>query len=153
MRTCAQSCTHQHAHIFFHLTQLKHNDMSGNACTLGMWRNQEKWRENSAGKSRVGVREERFNCNAIEKQFVKLVHMHAGLQSPSAHIISSLLVTSTKTKRFRMLQMYYAGGIIKSNPSQSQLYLPKDTKLHAFVACVCMRARVRVCMRYFLIDV
>lgn len=52
-----------------------------------------------------------------------------------------------------MLQMYYVGGIIKSNPSQSQLYLPKDTKLHAFVACVCMRARVRVCMRYFLIDV
>lgn len=91
-----------------------------------------KWSESRAGKRRVGVREERLNCNAIEKQFVKLVHMHAGLQSPSAHIISSVLVTSTKTKRSRMLQMYYVGGIIKSNPSQSQLYLPKDKG-----ACVC----------------
>lgn len=74
----------------------------------------------------MGVREEKLNSNAIEKQFVKLVHMHTGLQSPSAHIISSVLVTSTKTKRSRMLQMYYVGGIIKSNPSRSQLYLPKD---------------------------
>lgn len=100
-----------------------------------------KWRENSAGKSRVGVREEGLNCNAIEEQFVKLVHMHTGLQSPSAHIISSLLVTSTKTKRSRMLQMYYVGGIIKSNPSQSQLYLPKDTgqsRMHSWYVCLCM---------------
>lgn len=28
-------------HIFFHLTQLKHSDMSGNTCALGMGRNQE----------------------------------------------------------------------------------------------------------------
>lgn len=99
-----------------------------------------KWRENSAGKSRVGVREEGLNCNAIEEQFVKLVHMHTDLQSPSAHIISSLLVTSTKTKRSRMLQMYYVGGIIKSNPSQSQLYLPKDTGqscMHSWYVCLC----------------
>lgn len=102
-----------------------------------------------AGKSRVGVKEERLNCNAIEEQFVKLVHMHTGLQSPSAHIISSLLVTSTKTKRSRMLQMYYVGGIIKSNPSQSQLYLPKDTGqscMHSWYLCVC----VRVCILAFV---
>lgn len=99
-----------------------------------------KWRENIAGKARVGVKEERLNCNAIEEQFVKLVHMHTGLQSPSAHNISSLLVTSTKTKRSRMLQMYYVGGIIKSNPSQSQLYLPKDTGqscMHSWYVCLC----------------
>lgn len=80
----------------------------------------------------MGVKEERLNCNAIEKQFVKLVHMHTGLQFPSAHIISSVLVTSTKTKRSRMLQLYYVGGIIKSNPSRGQLYLLKDKG-----ACVC----------------
>lgn len=74
------------------------------------------------------MREEGLNCNAIEKRFVKPVHMHTGLQSPSAHINCLLLVTSTKTKRSRMLQMYHVGGIIKSNPSQSQLFLPEDTE-------------------------
>lgn len=102
-----------------------------------------KRREISAGKSGVGVREEGLNCNAIEKQFVKLVHMHTGLESPSAHIISSLLVTSAKTKRSRMLQMYHVGGIIKSNSSQSQLYLAKDTELHAFMVCLRPDACVR----------
>lgn len=140
MSTCRSSKlqTHTNTHIFFHLTQLKHSDMSGNTCALGMRRNQE-----SAGKSRVGVREEGLDCNAIEEQFVKPVHMHAGLQSPSAHNTSSLLVTSTKTKRSRMLQMYYVGGIIKSNPSQSQLYLPKDTGqrfMHSWYVCVCILA-------------
>lgn len=65
---------------------------------------------------------------------------------PSAHIISSLLVTSTKTKRSRMLQMYYVGGIIKSNPSQSQLYLPKDTGqscMHSW--CVCLHMCAYLC--------
>lgn len=33
--------THTDTHIFFYLTQLKHSDMSGNTCALGMWRNQE----------------------------------------------------------------------------------------------------------------
>lgn len=100
-----------------------------------------KWRENSAGKSRVGVREEGLNCNAIEEQFVKPVHMHTGLQSPSAHNMSLMLVTSTKTKRSRMLQMYYVGGIIKSIPSQSQLFLPKDTGqscMHSWYVYLCM---------------
>lgn len=110
-------------------------------------RKPRKWRENSTGKSRVGVREEGLNCNAIEEQFVKLVHMHTGLQSPSAHIISSLLVTSTKTKRSRMLQMYYVGGIIKSNPSQSQLYLPKDTGQSCMHSCyVCLCASLYLCV-------
>lgn len=111
-----------------------------------------KWRENSAGKSRVGVREEGLNCNAIEEQFVKLLHMHTGLRSPSAHIISSLLVTSTKTKRSRMLQMYYVGGIIKSNPSQSQLYLPKDTGqscMHSCYVCLCPRGHKNQCPHSF----
>lgn len=75
----------------------------------------------------MGVREEGPNSNAIEKQFVQLVHMHIDLQSPSAHTISSVLVTSTKTKRSRMLQMYHVGGIIKSNTSQTQSVLPEDT--------------------------
>lgn len=108
-----------------------------------------KCRENSAGKSRVGVREEGLNSNAIEEQFVKLVHMHTDLQCPSAHIISSLLVTSTKTKRSRMLQMYYVGGIIKSNSSQSQLYLPKDTGqscMDSWYVCLCMCVCIRFCI-------
>lgn len=52
--------------------------------------------------------------------------MHANPQSPSAHMGSSATVTSTKTKRSQMLQMYYVGGITKSNPSPSQLSLAKD---------------------------
>lgn len=76
---CAQNCKHTNTYIFFHLTQLKHSDMSGNTCET---KKPRKWRENSAEKIWVGVREERFNCNAIEEQFVKLVHMHTDLQSP-----------------------------------------------------------------------
>ena len=30
------TCTHINTHILFHLTQLKHSDMSGNTCALGM---------------------------------------------------------------------------------------------------------------------
>lgn len=101
-----------------------------------------KWRQKSAGKkNRVGVREEGLNCKAIEEQFVKPVHMHTDLQSPSAHNMSLLLVTSTKTKRSRMIQMYYVGGIMKSNPTLSQLYLPKDTGqscMHSWYVCVCL---------------
>lgn len=54
--------------------------------------------------------------------------MHANPQSPSAHMGSSATVTSTKTKRSQMLQMYYVGGITKSNPSPSQLSLAKDAR-------------------------
>lgn len=156
---CCNKYTHTNTPIFFHLTQLKHSAMSGNTCALGMWRNQESG-DSSAGKSRVGVKEERLNSNAIEKQFVKLVHMHTGLQSPSAHIISSVLVTSTKTKRSRMLQMYYVGGIIKSNPSRSQLYLAKDTgpsRIHFWYlfeyvrVCACILVRFCIQVQFSLL--
>ncbi len=141
----AKTYTHTHTHInvqiFFHLTQLKHSDMSGSTFVLGNEKYQESGERTELENGRVGVREERLHCNAIEEQFVMLVHMHTGPQSPSAHIISSLLVTSTKTKRSRMLQMYCVGGIIKSNPSQSQSYLPKDTKqscMHSWYMCTCV---------------
>lgn len=44
--------------------------------------------------------------------------------------------------------MYYVGGIIKSNPSQSQLYLPKDTgRIHCML-CVCVRMCAYVCANF-----
>lgn len=153
MLTLKSTNAHNDTHIFFHLTQLKHGDMSGNTCALGMWRNQESGDRTLQEKNRVGVREEGLNCKAIEEQFVKAVHMHTGLQSPSAHNMSLLLVTSTKTKRSWMLQMYYVGGIIKSNPSQSQLYLPKDTGqscMHSWYVCLCMCVYILVCFCIYL---
>lgn len=65
------------------------------------------------GEAEWEERLKRLDSNAIEKQFVRLLHMHANPQSPSAHIGSSAPVTSTKTKRSQMLRMYYVGGIIK----------------------------------------
>ena len=66
------------------------------------------------------------NCNAIEDQFVMLLHMHRGLPSPSAHIITSALLTSTKTEISRKRTTYYVGSIINSNPSHSLSELPKE---------------------------
>lgn len=59
----------------------------GTHALLATWKEPRKWTERAAReqnthqkkkerKGRVGGRETWFNCNAIEKQFVKLVHMH-----------------------------------------------------------------------------
>lgn len=88
---CLKTLCEKHAHdrtphVSFHLTQLKRSAMSGNTCAFRNVKETKKVnRESCAGtkyaqkkgrKGRVGGREARFNCNAIEKQFVKLVHMH-----------------------------------------------------------------------------
>lgn len=159
LKTLRKTCAQSYTHVSFHLTQLKRSAMSGNTCAFRNVKETKKVnRESCAGtkytkKERAEWEEGKRGSTVmlLRSNLWSLCICIQNLQSPSAHIISSVLVTSTKTKRSRMLQMYYVGGIIKSNPSPSQLYLPKDAGqscIHHWGVCV----SVCVCtLRHFAI--